>query len=201
MDIWLALLKRVDRGHGLRLQHLEQLPGRFHLLLPLLPKRAGLEGRLQSHGCLPSSCLAANSSSSNTSGTSPSAGGKNNQTIFYGSSGTGANSAGATLTASDALTTATVSYYFDDVETTTVGTIIDLCITVHAPAVERPCRRDSGCTSTQQQQQQHATQQHQEQPIAIQRSNSQTAADDQLTSRTGGKQLTFATLVWFERVH
>ena len=70
---------------------------------------------LHRHGCLPSSCLAANSSSSNTSGTSPSAGGKNNQTIFYGSSGTGPNSAGATLTASDALTTATVSYYFDDV--------------------------------------------------------------------------------------
>ena len=156
---------------------------------------------LHRHGCLPSSCLAANSSSSNTSGTSPSAGGKDNQTIFYGSSGTGPNSAGATLTASDALTTATVSYYFDDVETTTVGTIIDLCITVHAPAVERPRRRDSGCTSTQQQQQQHATQQHQEQPIAIQRQNSQTAADDQLTSRTGGKQLTFATLVWLERVH
>ena len=63
---------------------------------------------LNRHGCLPTSCLSgAASSSSNTSATSPNAGGKDNQTIFYGSSG--ATSAGATLTASDALTTATVS--------------------------------------------------------------------------------------------
>ena len=63
---------------------------------------------LHRHGCLPTSCLSgAAGSSSNTSGTSPSAGGKDNQTIFYGSSG--ATSAGATLTAADALTTATVS--------------------------------------------------------------------------------------------
>lgn len=62
---------------------------------------------LHRHGCLPSSCLAGSSSSSTNSATSPSTGGKDNQTIFYGSSG--ATSAGATLTASDALTSATVS--------------------------------------------------------------------------------------------
>jgi latrophilin 3 len=66
---------------------------------------------LHRHGCLPTSCLSGaggSSSSASASGTSPSAGGKDNQTIFYGSSG--ATSAGATLTAGDALTTATVSF-------------------------------------------------------------------------------------------
>jgi hypothetical protein len=47
---------------------------------------------------------------------------------------------------------------------------------VHATTVEGTNRRDFGHAPNQQQQQQHAAQQHQKQPIAIQRPHPEAAA-------------------------
>jgi hypothetical protein len=48
VDVWFALLERVNGGHGLRFHHPQQLSGILHLFLALLPRRAGAQRRLQS---------------------------------------------------------------------------------------------------------------------------------------------------------